>query len=270
MKKNPRAGVLKVIHQMSNGAYLCRVKLDRIHADGCQRNLNQARVSKIAANFKPELVNPPMLALDGGVLRVFDGQHTVAALIKSGQTSWEALVRTDLSPEQRSSLFIKTNTSRVSVSGWDRFYAGVLANEAGDQPPYGLIQGILEHNNLKHPKQVGGNRKSADITSPTDIIKAFNKGGLALVGRVCQVLNKSLRTKAGTVQQQAKDAEFVRGLIAFINGNPQLSDSDMHKVFTKAPAASIYKAASAENPGVRITATHLRRTMECLSQGILA
>lgn len=45
-----------------------------------QREFNQAKVSKILAEFNPNLVNNPKLSFRDGKYYVFDGQHTIAAL----------------------------------------------------------------------------------------------------------------------------------------------------------------------------------------------
>lgn len=45
-----------------------------------QRPINQARISKMMAEFDPNVVNPPKVSLRDGKFFVFDGQHTIALL----------------------------------------------------------------------------------------------------------------------------------------------------------------------------------------------
>jgi hypothetical protein len=53
-----------------------------------QRDLNQARVSKLAAVFDPELMDAPTVNHRGGWYYLIDGQHRIAAL-KQWMPSWE-------------------------------------------------------------------------------------------------------------------------------------------------------------------------------------
>ena len=53
-----------------------------------QRDLNQARVSKLAAAFDPELMDAPTVNHRGGWYYLIDGQHRIAAL-KEWLSSWQ-------------------------------------------------------------------------------------------------------------------------------------------------------------------------------------
>jgi ParB-like nuclease domain len=53
-----------------------------------QRDLNQARVSKLAAAFDPEQMGAPTVSHRGGWYYLIDGQHRIAAF-KQWLSFWE-------------------------------------------------------------------------------------------------------------------------------------------------------------------------------------
>ncbi len=67
--------------RIQRAARLRWVPLERMKVNPlAQRDLNQARVSRLAACFDPEQMGAPTVSLRGGWYYLIDGQHRIAAL----------------------------------------------------------------------------------------------------------------------------------------------------------------------------------------------
>lgn len=122
-----------------------------------QRPVEEARVARIASNFKPEKMGAVMLSDRGnGVYAVLDGQHRVAAARKLNLNTVHAEVLSGLTLEQEADYFRSQNENVASLKAIDRFRAGVCAKD----PHYVTIKAILDKygfcvSSESEPKRIG-------------------------------------------------------------------------------------------------------------------
>lgn len=93
-----------------------------------QRDLNKARVDKLAANFDPELVEALTVNKRGGHFYIIDGQHRREAMIESGwgDQSIQCWVYSGLTEEQEAEMFLRLN-DKLTVSSFAKFRVSVQA-----------------------------------------------------------------------------------------------------------------------------------------------
>ena len=100
--------------------------------DRYQRPLNRSKINRILKNFDPMLVNPPKLSLRDGRYYVFDGQHTLAALIaKNGgnDLNIKCRVYSGMTELDESHYFVKQTGESSSVCAFDRLRAQFNSGE---------------------------------------------------------------------------------------------------------------------------------------------
>lgn len=95
-----------------------------------QRDLNQARVDKLVADFDPEQVGAPTVSDRDGWFWIIDGQHRIAAL-KAWLGDWKGQLLqcwtySGLTMEQEAETFLKLNDA-VAVAAMPKFRAAVNA-----------------------------------------------------------------------------------------------------------------------------------------------
>ena len=93
-----------------------------------QRELNQARVDRLAANFDLEQLGTPTVNERGGAFYVIDGQHRVEALkqIGYGDQQVQCWCYVDLTDEQMADRFDRLNDT-LAVHAFDKFRVRVTA-----------------------------------------------------------------------------------------------------------------------------------------------
>lgn len=97
-------------------------------APHAQRELNQARVDRLAANFDLEQLGTPTVNHRGGYYWIIDGQHRIEALrqIGWGDQQIQCWVWEELTEEQEAEKFLTLNDV-LAVHAFDRFRVGVNA-----------------------------------------------------------------------------------------------------------------------------------------------
>jgi hypothetical protein len=93
-----------------------------------QRELNQARVDHLAANFDLEQVGTPTVSERGGAFYIIDGQHRIEALkaIGYGDQQVQCWTYTGLTEEDEAERFLKLNDT-LGVNAYSRYRVGVRA-----------------------------------------------------------------------------------------------------------------------------------------------
>lgn len=93
-----------------------------------QRDLNQARVDRIAADFNPEDLQTPTVSSRDGHFYIIDGQHRVEALRQMGwgDQQIQCWVYEGLTEAEEAEKFLKLNDVLV-VGSFDKFTKGVSA-----------------------------------------------------------------------------------------------------------------------------------------------
>lgn len=98
-----------------------------------QRDLNQARVDRLAANFDIEAIGHPIVNERDGSYYILDGQHRVEALrqIGYGDQQVQCWTYVGLDDEEMAEKFLKLN-DYLAVSAYDRFDKGVKAGRPAE------------------------------------------------------------------------------------------------------------------------------------------
>lgn len=97
-----------------------------------QRPLDTKRVKRIVDNFNPKLINPIKVSLRDGKYYVFDGQHTLKALVlRNGgkDLGVECKIYENLTQEQEAELFAEQNGISRSVDVASKMRAKHLAGD---------------------------------------------------------------------------------------------------------------------------------------------
>lgn len=94
-----------------------------------QRDLNQARVDRMAADFDLEQIGTPVVNDRDGSFYVIDGQHRIEALKAIGWGDQQIQCETylNLSDDEMAEVFLKRNDA-LAVSAFDKFRVGVVAD----------------------------------------------------------------------------------------------------------------------------------------------
>jgi len=94
-----------------------------------QRDINQARVDKIAADLDIEQLGTPTVSERGEWFYIVDGQHRVEALrqIGYGDQNVQCWAYAGLTEESEAEMFLKLNNV-LAIHAFDKFRIGVHAN----------------------------------------------------------------------------------------------------------------------------------------------
>jgi hypothetical protein len=93
-----------------------------------QRELNQARVDHLVANFNVEEIGTPTVNRRGGSLFIIDGQHRIQAMrdMNWGDQQIQCWVYEGLSEEEEAEKFLQLNDT-LTVNAFAKFRVGVRA-----------------------------------------------------------------------------------------------------------------------------------------------
>ncbi len=93
-----------------------------------QRDINQARVDKIAVNFDPEQIGTPTVNFRGGHYYIIDGQHRIAALKEMGwgDQQVQCWVYEGLTEAEEAERFLKLSDT-LAIDGFAKFRVGITA-----------------------------------------------------------------------------------------------------------------------------------------------
>lgn len=117
----------------------------KILSDSYQRPVNANRVARIVGNFNPLLVNPIKVSYRDGKYYVFDGQHTLFALVKRNNDKSlpvECKVYTGLTKEDEARLFSEQNGISQSVTSSEKVSALYISKDVDVVEMKEMINGL--------------------------------------------------------------------------------------------------------------------------------
>lgn len=193
--------------------YIAAVPVSRLFADSTyQRDLDTHRVDKMAADFQIALVGIIEVSLrDGGVCAILDGQHRWGAVKANAFGSADedphvpCRIHTGLTVTEEADLYHRLNTTRRSLTGWDRW---VARRGAGD-PAALAIEACAARNDIVIGMHAGTNVLRA--TKACENVVAL--GGIALLDEVLGLIRKTWPD-----DQAGFDAAIVYGLGHVLDG----------------------------------------------------
>jgi uncharacterized protein DUF6551 len=172
----------KIEGRIERQARLRWVPLTRMRVNPlAQRDLNQARVSQLAASFDIEQMGAPVVSCRGGWYYLVDGQHRIAAL-KLWLGSWEdqqiqCWAYEGLSEAQEAELFLKQNDT-LTVGAFSKFKVSIQAGRDTEADVDRIVRAL----GLRIA------RGSSGISAVATLRRVYNRGGPAVLSRALRII----------------------------------------------------------------------------------
>lgn len=150
-----------------------KVPLEQLMVDKTyQRPLDDARVKRMAKDFRPAMVGVLEVSRHNGKCVVFDGQHRLAAAKRVGLDALPCMVHENLSQAQEAELFWHLQRDRKPIHPVQAFRARRVA---GDPVACDIAEILKTHN-----RAVGSvSRKSdRDIAAVATLERIYRRGNL--------------------------------------------------------------------------------------------
>lgn len=146
-----------------------------------QRELNQARVDRLAADFDLEQLGTPTVNMHGTAFHILDGQHRVEALrlIGYGDQQIQCWTYEGLTPKEEAKTFLKLNDT-LTVSRYDKYTKAVNA-ELETQLEIDRVvraQGLI----------VSRDKIPGSIAAVATLERVFQRSGSATLGRTLRII----------------------------------------------------------------------------------
>jgi len=150
-----------------------------------QRDINQARVDKLVAEFDLEQFGAPTVNHRGEYFYTIDGQHRTEALKKwFGDGGWEdqqiqCWTYDGLSEGEEADVFLKLNDT-LTVSAFAKFRVGVHAGRIDESD----VDRIVRSNGLR----VSSDKGNGAISAVGTLMRVYRRAGGATLGRTLRVI----------------------------------------------------------------------------------
>lgn len=146
-----------------------------------QRELNHARVNKLAAKFEPEQIGTPTLNERDGHFYIIDGQHRMEVLkeVGWGDQQVQCWTYSGLTETEEAEMFLELNDV-LTVAAFDRFRIGVAAGrdvECDIERIVRLQTLVVTRDNLP-----------GAISAVGTLTKVYNRAGGSTLGRTLRIV----------------------------------------------------------------------------------
>lgn len=220
-----------------------KVNSEKIVSDKAyQRPLDSKRVKRIADNFNPKLVNPIKVSLRDGKYYVFDGQHTLKALVlRNGGKDFpvECKIYENLTQEQEAELFAEQNGISRAVDIASKMKAKHLS---GDKEIAELKEGI-ESTGILFDFSKG--KSSNKIICFNTVYKIYKQHSMEFLKGILQII---LEAWGGDEDSLRK--EIISGMSIFCDTYSGKYDrSELVKKLSKVSAVQILRDGSVTRYG---------------------
>jgi hypothetical protein len=172
----------KIEGRLERAARLRWVPLTRMRVNPlAQRDLNPARVSKLAASFDPEQMDAPTVNHRGGWYYLIDGQHRIAAL-KQWLSSWEdqqvqCWCYEGLTEAEEAEKFLTLNDT-LPVAAFSKFKVSVQAGRGAEADVDRIVRAL----GLRIARGGGG------ICAVATLRRVYTRGGPAVLSRALRII----------------------------------------------------------------------------------
>jgi ParB-like nuclease domain len=174
-------GIGKIEGRIERKARLRWVPLTQMRVNPlAQRDLNQARVSKLAAVFDPEKMETPTVNHRGDWYYLIDGQHRIAAL-KQWLSSWQdqqvqCWIYEGLSEVEEAEKFLALNDA-LPVRAFAKFKVSVQAGRDTEAD----VDRIVRAQGLRIARGSG-------ISAVATLRRVYTRGGAAVLSRALRII----------------------------------------------------------------------------------
>ncbi len=153
----------------------------RVSSPVAQRELKQARVDKLVANFELEQMGNPTVNERDGWFWIIDGQHRVEALRALGFADdvLQCWTYVGLSEEQEAEKFLKIN-DYLALTVFDRFTKGVTS---GDDAACEISRVVLANDCVVSKDKVPGG-----IRCVGTLLRIHSRAGSVVLGRTLRII----------------------------------------------------------------------------------
>lgn len=233
-----------------------------------QRELNQHRVDKIAANFDPEDVGTPTVSHRGEHFYIIDGQHRIEAMKQIGwdDQQVQCWVYEGMTEEQEAERFLKLNDTLV-VDAMSKFKVGVQAGRDRESDIDRVVrtQGCV----------VSREKIEGAIGAVGTLGRIYDRGGPGVLGRAVRIVRDAfgdggyeaaildgVGLVCGRYNGQLDDDEAVRRLRKMAGGSKGLlNQAEARREKTgqqrghcvAATVVDVYNRGRAPRSGARLT-----------------
>jgi hypothetical protein len=230
-----------------------------------QRNLNQARVDKLAARFDMEQLGTPVVSHRDAFFYVIDGQHRIEALKKIGYGTYEAQCWTyqGLTEAGEAAVFLTLNDT-LTVGAYLTFKVAVQAG----RPEEADIDRIVRAQGLR----VGPDRSGGTVAAVHALRRVYRRDGPACLARTLRIVRGAYGETGmeGSVidgvslvchryDGQLDDAQVIAALACAAGGvNGLLGKAETMRLATGSQKAHCVAAAAVELINRRIRGKKLR------------
>jgi ParB-like nuclease domain len=172
----------KIGGRIERAARLRWVPLARMRVNPlAQRDLNAARVAKLAAAFDPEQMDTPTVNHRGGWYYLIDGQHRIAAL-KQWLSSWEdqqvqCWCYEGLTEAAEADKFLTLNDT-LPVAAFAKFKVSVQAGRGAEADVDRIVRAL----GLRIARGGGG------ICAVATLRRVYTRGGPAVLSRALRII----------------------------------------------------------------------------------
>jgi ParB-like nuclease domain len=166
-------------------AHLRWVPLDKVTVNPlAQRDLNQARVDKLVAEFDPEQLGAPTVNARAGLFFVIDGQHRIEALKVWLGAGWESQqvqcwTYDGLTEDDEAEIFLKLNDT-LAVHAFAKFRVAVAAGRSCETD----IDRIVRRCGLRISQDKGNGAVAAVGT----LVRVYRRADAATLARTLTVI----------------------------------------------------------------------------------
>ena len=198
---------------------------DMLVSPMAQRDLNQAWVDRIAADFSPEEVGAPTVNFRDGHYYIIDGQHRVNAMMEIGWADQQikCFVYEGLSEREEAEKFLVLN-AKLNVTPYAKFNIGVQAGRPIEVDIEKIVraEGLVISNTADGIKAVGALRKVYDagggpVLSRALAITRDSYGTAGLKGEVIEGLGLVCQRYNGQLDD-GKAVSKLSGTLGGVNG----------------------------------------------------
>lgn len=224
-----------------------RILLANVFIDfGYQRETRTDFIEQNVAEFRPELVNCPILSLrKDGRYAVIDGGHRYLMMKELGIEEWDFIVHTGLSVKEEADMFVEMNFRRNSVRPYERYKAMIAAGV-----PLALaLRKVVEEEGYFISSSAAGENDIGAIASLEEVflvlphetpttaarhyevrkwITTSDMAGPDLLSKTLRVIRKAWFERDSW--PQAKSGNVIRGVARFLAANPGVTEKEMVRV----------------------------------------